>query len=171
MKKVLFVFLAMALVVSVMASQEEVVKQLLPDPGIKAQSLTLTAADVAKVQASLGNKMPVRTAYETYISKTGAVVIEEQMGKWGIIKMAILIDTATKKVKTISIISMQEKRGAGIKNSAFISQFAGKGPGDEYDIGHGIRAISGATISSRAVLIAVKRALIIYDMFMTKSKK
>ena len=171
MKKILFVMLAMALAVSVMASKEDVVKQLLPDSDLKATVFTLTAADIAAVQAALGSKAPVRAEYEIYVSKTGAVVIEEQMGKWGIIKSAVLIDKATKTFKSLAIISMSEKRGAPIKSEMFIKQFAGKGTGDAYDIGNGIKAISGATISSRAMVITVKRALKVYSIFTAGAKK
>jgi Na+-translocating ferredoxin:NAD+ oxidoreductase RnfG subunit len=170
MRKILLAVLAMALAVSLMAQKEEAVKNLLPDSDLKAVVLNLTAADTAKVQAALGNQMPVRTAYELYVSKTGVVVIESQQGKWAPINMAILIDAATRKVKGIEIISMQEKRGAGIKTSAFIGQFTGKGSADAYDIGSGIRAVSGATVSSKAVMIAVKRALVIYDIYLAGNK-
>ena len=171
MKKVLFTVIAMVFAVSVMASQEDTVKQLLPDSNLKASVFTLTAADIAAVQAALGSKAPVRAEYQIYVSKTGAVVIEEQMGKWGIIKSAVLIDAVTKKFKSLAIISMSEKRGAPVKSEAFIKQFAGKGTADTYDIGNGIRAISGATISSRAMVITVKRALKIYELFTAAAKK
>ena len=171
MKKILFAVLAMALAVSVMASQDDVVKQLLPDANMKPAVFKLTDANIAAVQAALGNKAPVRAEYQIYVSKTGAVVIEEQMGKWGVIKTALLIDPATKKLVNFAIISMSEKRGAPIKSTAFINQFVGKGPADAYDVGNGIKAISGATVSSKAMVITVKRALKVYDLFSAGAKK
>ncbi len=164
----------MLLAVSVMAEdmKTNVVKELLPDSDLKAQVFAVSADLTAAVQAGLANKMPVRTEYEIYTSKTGAVVIEEQMGKWGPIKMGILIDAATKKILSIGYISMSEKRGAGIKQANFVKQFAGKSSADTIEIGKDVRAITGATISSKAVVIAAKRALIIYDAFTAvKAKK
>lgn len=171
MKKIMFVVMAIAIAVSVMAAQADVVKQLLPDADLKVIVFNLTPENIAAVQAAMGNKMPVRAQYEIYVSKTGAVVIEEQMGKWGIIKTAVLIDPATKKFKYFAIISMAEKRGAGLKTAAFIKQFIGKGRGDSLEIGKGVKAVSGATGSSKAIATTVKRALVIYDIFLAGSKK
>jgi electron transport complex protein RnfG len=171
MKKVLLAVVALVMAVSlIMAAEmkETVVKDLLPDSDMKAQVFNVSEALVAKVQAGLGNKMPVRPVYEIYVSKTGAVVIEEQMGKWGPIKMAMLIDPLTKKLKSIGYISMSEKRGAGIKQANFVKQFIGKTSADTISVGKDITGISGATISSKAVSIAVKRALIIYEAFTAK---
>jgi Na+-translocating ferredoxin:NAD+ oxidoreductase RnfG subunit len=170
MKKFLFVMLAAAMAVSVMASQEDVVKALLPDAGGPAV-FKVSADNAAAVQAALGNKMPVRPEYQIYVSKTGVVVIEEQMGKWAVIKLAVLIDPATKTVKKIEIISMNEKRGAGIKQGNFLGQFTGKGAADLIDINTGMRAISGATVSSKAVFIAAKRALVVYGLYAATAGK
>jgi hypothetical protein len=165
MKKIMFAVLAMVLAASLMASQEDTVRELLPDCGLTPAVFNLTAADIAAVQAGLGSQAPVRSSYEIYSSPTGAVVIEEQMGKWGIIKSAVLIDRVTKRFKNLGIISMSEKRGAPVKTPMFINQFTGKGAGDVFDIGNGIMAISGATISSKAMVITVKRALIVYGLY------
>ena len=59
---------------------------------------------------------------------------------------------------------MREKRGQAIKTANFLSQFFGKGEADALEVGKGIRAVSGATVSSRAVTIAAKRALIVYAL-------
>lgn len=168
MKKMLFVAMAMVLAVTAMAGQDETVKALLPDSDLKAVVFKVSAENAAAVQAALGNKMPVRLEYQVYTSKTGVVVIEEQMGKWAVIKLAVLIDPATKTVKKIEIISMNEKRGAGIKTAGFLSQFSGKAVADLAELGKGIRAVSGATVSAKAVFIAAKRALVIYGLSLKK---
>ncbi len=170
MKKILFLMLMLSVAAGVIAAdmKETVVKGLLPDTDLKAVAFEVTDAVTARVQAALNNKMPVSKKYEIYSSKTGAVVIEEQKGKWGPIKMAISIDPATKKIRDIGFISMSEKRGAGIKQPNFIKQFAGKSAADSIETGKDIRAITGATISSKAVAIAAKRALVIYGAFAEK---
>jgi Na+-translocating ferredoxin:NAD+ oxidoreductase RnfG subunit len=167
MKKILLAVLALVFTVPLMAEglKEQAVKQLLPDSDLKAAVFNLTPADVAAVQAALGNQMPVRPNYEIYASKTGAVVIEEQMGKWGIITSAVLIDPVTKKMRDLVVISMSEKHGVGVKTGNFIGQFVGKGPDDKFDLGNGIIALSGATVSSKAMVITVKRALAVYKLF------
>jgi Na+-translocating ferredoxin:NAD+ oxidoreductase RnfG subunit len=173
MKKFLFSALALLMAAGLMAASnamsDQIVKEILPDTDLKPQVFAVNATVTAKVQEALGNKQPVRQQYEIYTSKSGAVILEEQMGKWGIIKMAIAVDTA-KKVSNIGFISMSEKRGAGIKQAFFIKQFVGKSISDSIEVGKGITALSGATVSSKAVAIAVKRALIIYDAFLAQGK-
>ncbi len=62
-------------------------------------------------------------------------------------------------VKGTKIISMSETPGVGTKvnSDSFLGQFTGKG--DDIALGETIDAISGATISSRAVTDGVKSAL------------
>jgi Na+-translocating ferredoxin:NAD+ oxidoreductase RnfG subunit len=166
---VVIFFMAAALMASYDSMRDSVVKELLPDTDMKAQVFNVDAALTEKVQKALGNKQPVSAKYEIYTSKSGGVVIEHQMGKWGMISMAISFDNDG-KVSNIGIITMSEKRGAGIKEHYFIKQFIGKSISDTIELGNGITGLSGATISSRAVVIAVKRALIIYDAFTAQSK-
>lgn len=164
MKKLLFVVFALVFALPVFAAEADVVKLLLPDSDLKPVVLKLSAENIAAVQSELGSNVQVRGEYSIYKSKTGIVVIEEQMGKWSLIKLAVLIDPSSKTVKKVELISMNEKRGQGIKGGTFINQFNGKTKADFSELGKGIRAVSGATVSSRAVFIAVKRALKVYEL-------
>lgn len=66
--------------------------------------------------------------------------------------------TLDRKILGVSIVSLSETPGLGAKvnEDAFLSQYAGKGEGVE--LGTDVDAISGATISSRAVTDGVNRA-------------
>lgn len=163
MKKVMVIVLAMVFATTVFAAEAESVKSLTQEENLKATAVTLTAEQAVKIQTAMGTKQPVKIAYTIYIGKVLAVVIEEQMGKWAPIKLAIAIEKATRKVKGIEIISMQEKRGAAVKTSNFLGQYTGKSVEDAIEPGKDIRAISGATVSSKAVSTAVKRALLVYN--------
>lgn len=165
MKKIFLTLAALAFSALAFAgTAEDTVKAMLPDAAAAASVVKLTAEDIAAVQTALGNKMPVRDTYEIYISKTGVVVIEEQMGKWAPIKLAVLLDAEGKSIVKIEIISMNEKRGQGVKQGTFLNQFSGKAGADLTEIGRGIRAVSGATVSAKAVFIAAKRALVVYGI-------
>lgn len=93
------------------------------------------------------------------------VVPSESKGYGGAIKMLVAVGPDNKVIK-YTILSSNETPGLGDKASkpAFSDQFAGKtidnlkvtkDPSDKEDI----QAISGATISSKAVTLAVKNAV------------
>ncbi len=163
MKKFMVLVMALVFSAALLAIETESVKNLTQEDSLKATAVTLTAVQTAKIQAAMGTKQPVKTAYAVYIGKTDAVVIEEQMGKWGPIKFAIDIDKKERKVKSIEIFSMQEKRGVAVKTAGFLKQYVGKSTADTLEVGKDIRGVSGATISSKAVTTAVKRALLVYN--------
>jgi Na+-translocating ferredoxin:NAD+ oxidoreductase RnfG subunit len=162
MKKFLVTVLAVVFSAALLASETDAVKNLTQEEGLKPTAVTLTAAQTAKIQAGMGTKQPVKTAYTFYVGKTETVVIEEQMGKWGPIKFAIAISKADRKVKGIEIFAMQEKRGVAVKLPVFLGQYTGKCTADAVEVGKDIKAVSGATVSSKAVCTAVKRALLVY---------
>lgn len=163
MKKLLALVLVVVFAAGVFAAEADSVKSLTGEEGLKATAVTLTEAQTAKIQAAMGTKQVVKTAYSIYVGKEVVVVIEEQQGKWAPIKIAVSIVKADRKVKSVEIVSMSEKRGAGVKTSSYLGQYAGKCLLDVLEIGKDIKAVSGATVSSKAVTIAVKRALLVYE--------
>ena len=163
MKKLLAIVLTAVFATAVFAAEADSVKNLTQEEGLKAVEVTLTAEQAEKIQAAMASKQIVKTVYTIYTGKVLDVIIEEQQGKWGKIKVAVAIDKATRKVKGIEVIAMQEKRGAGIKTSSFLGQFTGKSAAEAFEISKDVKAVSGATVSSKAMAIAVKRALIVYN--------
>ncbi len=79
-------------------------------------------------------------------------------GYGGTVKMMVGIDLSG-KITGVSVISHTETPGIGtkIKNTDWLQQFIGKTKGLKY--GAGVDAISGATISSKAVLAGINEAL------------
>lgn len=163
MKKLMAIVLTAVFATAVFAAEADSVKNLTQEDGLKAVEVTLTAEQAAKIQAAMASKQIVKTVYTIYSGKVLDVIIEEQQGKWGKIKVAVAIDKVTRKIKGIEVISMQEKRGAGIKTSNFLGQFTGKSTADAFEVSKDVKAVSGATVSSKAMAIAVKRALIVYN--------
>ncbi|HHY38016.1 MAG TPA: RnfABCDGE type electron transport complex subunit G [Clostridia bacterium] len=90
----------------------------------------------------------------------GIVVVSEAQGYGGPIKMFVATDESG-VVKKAIILSLSETPGLGMKvdDPKFLSQFEGKGPDDAFLVKKDVQAISGATVSSRAVATAVKEAV------------
>ena len=78
-------------------------------------------------------------------------------GFGGAIQMMVAVN-ADRSVRGVRILSMSETPGVGSKTNsdAFLSRFTGEGP---FTVGKNLDAVSGATISSRAIARGVNRAL------------
>jgi Na+-translocating ferredoxin:NAD+ oxidoreductase RnfG subunit len=68
----------------------------------------------------------------------------------------VLIDT-TGAIQQLDILDYNGDRGRKVTNIMWLEQFNGKTASDDFNIGSGVDAISGATISARAVAAAAKR--------------
>lgn len=90
--------------------------------------------------------------------RLGYAVSVSPSGFGGNIDMMVGIDTAG-KVLGVRIVSLSETPGLGtrVRDDAFLSAFVGKE--GSVELGHGVDAISGSTISSRAVTLGVNNAL------------
>lgn len=93
-------------------------------------------------------------------SKVGVVALIQTRGYGGSIQLAVGIDTRG-KVTGINVISHNETPGLGnkIQEPSWQKQFLGKNSSDQLEVKNDIKSISGATISSKAVTLAVKTAL------------
>lgn len=93
--------------------------------------------------------------------RAGTALMETQPGKWGPVQYVIALDN-TGAVKNLAVMMYVEKRGRPIASQSFLKQFIGKTVTDPVMVGKDVRAVSGATISSRATAFAVKKVLAIY---------
>jgi len=133
-------------------------------------------AELEKIQA-LKEVMPDATRFDTdtvpdrWIAykgdrKIGFVIEVSASGYGGPIRIIFGVDE-NKKITKIKILQQNETPGLGarIKEDKFLAQFCGKGKGEarlkKDDALNGkIDALSGATISSRAVADAVEKGLL-----------
>ena len=67
--------------------------------------------------------------------------------------------------KSVEILIYREPIGGEVKSEAFRKQFQGKKDTDPVRSGQDIKNITGATLSSRAVSLGVKRALLLWKEF------
>lgn len=92
----------------------------------------------------------------------GKIVSFETRGYAGLIKLMAGVNSE-EKITGVKVLQQSETPGLGdrISKNHFLGQFSGRGY-DELAFGaqgSGIQAITGATVSSRAVLYAVKQAM------------
>jgi Na+-translocating ferredoxin:NAD+ oxidoreductase RnfG subunit len=66
-------------------------------------------------------------------------------------------------VQRQEIVIYREARGDEVRDEHFRRQFVGKSARDACEVEQDIVAVSGATISSRAMAVGVKRALVLFD--------
>jgi Na+-translocating ferredoxin:NAD+ oxidoreductase RnfG subunit len=96
-------------------------------------------------------------------------LIDVVPGKWGPITYIIGI-TPEGKVKDLAVMNYLEKRGRPVKERRFLDQFVNKSSSDPLKLQKDIKAISGATISSRGMVNGIKKALALVDIFYIKKR-
>jgi len=184
MKKTVKYFLLVSVIVAGFAASgfseqlvtaEQGIKDMLGNAAVTPKTVTLTAGQVSEVNAVFKQTLIIETknpvVYTFYTTKkAGTAIVENQMGKWGIITTIFLVGIDG-KMKNLEVLSLTEKRGRPVVLRPFLSQFVGKGIDDTIEVGQSINAVSGATISSRAMTIAAKRALAVYKVVMGENTK
>lgn len=82
-------------------------------------------------------------------------------GFGGPIRLLVGVDPESRRVTGLQILSHQETPGLGarIQEEGWRAQFKGKEASDPFVVKQDVQAITGATISSRAVAAAVKEAV------------
>jgi Na+-translocating ferredoxin:NAD+ oxidoreductase RnfD subunit/uncharacterized protein with FMN-binding domain len=93
-----------------------------------------------------------------------AVFITERNGFKGPVRMLVVLD-ADHKVKNVTVLNQGESAGFGelITRSSFLEQFVGLDNDSPFAIGADVQIVSGATVSSMAVINGVGRALDAFD--------
>jgi electron transport complex protein RnfG len=108
-----------------------------------------------------------------YYAKSAKAAIEKactvvpQQGKEGPMTIGICFDP-NGFVKKVSILEFSEERGRPVKDQTFLKQFSGQKVSAAFEVGKDIDAISGATISSKAVSEAVRKAAFAFKTFIKK---
>jgi electron transport complex protein RnfG len=127
-------------------------------PGVKSPSeLKLDNALAKKA------KKKVPEVQKVYTTSKGTIITIQMKGFGGPMVLAIGIDKDG-KVAGVASISNKETIGLGSKalEPAFLDKFKGKNDKSPLEVGKDIQAITGATISSKAVTNEVKTALKAY---------
>jgi Na+-translocating ferredoxin:NAD+ oxidoreductase RnfG subunit len=88
----------------------------------------------------------------------GYLLEKEVRGRSGPFTIMVLID-ANFKVKHAAVLEYPHERGRDVRSRKFTRQFNGKGPRDPIRLDQDIVAVTGATISSRAMTNGVREAV------------
>jgi|SRR6185369_5215368 Na+-translocating ferredoxin:NAD+ oxidoreductase RnfG subunit len=146
-------------------------RDLLADFFKSSQNVTykkvqLDGSETQKLAQRLGYT-PSKSSYTFYVATSGARVdgyafIDEEKGEHLPITFAVKL-SPTGKVMRQEIVVYRESRGDEVRDERFRAQFVGKSAADAIDTDSDIQAVSGATISSRAMAVGVKRAVVLFD--------
>lgn len=132
-----------------------------------------TDAQRKRLAEQVGRGLP-RTEYTFYVATTGGKVdgyalFDEELGQHEPITFATFFD-AKGHVTRVEIVTYREPYGDGVRSARFREQFVGRDAKSGFAPDHDIDAISGATISSRALCTGVKRAAVLLEELVVKAK-
>lgn len=163
-------------------STEEALKQIFgTKPEIVEETKELEGEKLEQVKERLGGKLhdlqegseSAQVEAEDEVTfyfaeqdgkRYGVATVVTEPGKWGPVTFIIAMDPKG-TVRTVKVLSYEEKRGRPIARSSFLNQFQGKSSDDPVKVGQDISGISGATISSRSAAFAVRKAIAMYEVF------
>lgn len=89
--------------------------------------------------------------------------IDRVKGKWGPITYAVLLSSKG-IIEKVEILDMKERRGNKIYDKNFLGRFTGKFIDKQNPDKIGVDSVSGATISSKAVINGIKRVLALFHV-------
>jgi Na+-translocating ferredoxin:NAD+ oxidoreductase subunit G len=125
-----------------------------------------SAEQRARIERRLGRNL-AKPDYTIYVAQTGERVdgyalFDEELGQHGPISFATFFD-AQGKVTRVEVVAYREAYGDGVRAERFRRQFVGRDAQSGFAPQADIDAISGATISSRALCVGVQRAALLLD--------
>ncbi len=111
---------------------------------------------------------PPKSNYPFYVGKTGDQIdgyalIDDQIGKVSPITFVTLIKPEG-KVAQVEIMVYRESHGGEVTSKRFLNQFKNKTFNDEIRLHGNIVHVTGATLSSQALVVGVKRALTLWKI-------
>jgi hypothetical protein len=136
-----------------------------------AEPWSLTAADQAAVEARLGLQLPSSEVTFFRAARAGrdlgwALELEEK-GRFKPITFMVHVGS-DRKVARILVMVYRESRGDEVRRARFLRQFRGKSADARLRLNRDVTAVSGATMSSRALAAGVKRALVLVDVYLDR---
>ncbi|MFO1463892.1 MAG: FMN-binding protein [bacterium] len=116
---------------------------------------------------------PPKGSYTFYVGKTqgavdGYALIDDQVGKVQPITFITRINPQG-QVDSVEVMVYRESHGGEVTSRRFLNQFKQKSLNSELRLHGDIINVSGATLSSQALVLGVKRALVLWQLFYGKS--
>lgn len=127
-----------------------------------------------RVEQKLGYSLP-KSAYTFYIAKSGEAVdgyaiLDDQPGEHLPISYAVKLSPRG-TVERQEIMVYRERFGDEVRDPRFREQFIGKSAADSLRPGEEVIAVSGATISSRAMALGVRRCLVLLEELVLRPQR
>lgn len=128
------------------------------------EAWTPDTAAVAAMEARLGLRLDGRPVTFHRARRGGrdlgwAIELEEK-GRFKPITFLVHVQPGG-DVGKVLVMVYRESRGDGVRRQRFLRQFRGKRADDALRLNRDVVAVSGATMSSRALTVGVKRALVL----------
>ncbi len=122
-------------------------------------------------RAELEGRLGWRVDDETFVIQRagkdgqdlGYAVITEEQGRFKPITFIVKM-SAERRVDMVLVMVYRESRGDGVKRQRFLKQFRDKDTSDHLRLNRDIVGVSGATMSSRALAMGVKKVLAIIEL-------
>lgn len=154
----------------VLAGREEVLRrvygencQWVPRP------VTLTAAEKGSLEKRLGSRLLSSFCdlweIRCHGRLEGIALVDEEWGKHQPITFLVAMDSHS-RIKHVELLVYRERYGGGVRAGRFTGQFKDKSSADPLKIGKDLDAVSGATISSKALSLGVRKAVMLADHFL-----
>ncbi len=131
---------------------------------------TPTKAERTALEKRLGYAL-AKKSYVFYVAKTGDKIdgyafVGDEMGLHLPITFAVKL-SARGQVLRQEIMVYREQRGDEVRDKRFRNQFKGKTVDDPIVANNDIDCVSGATISSHAIAVGVRRTVVLFDEAIT----
>lgn len=150
-------------------TEPALLKDMFPaSTSVAPETWTPDAAAVATLSARLGAPLPHPT-WTIYVARTadhvdGYAVFDEQVGQHEPISFGVQISPEGVILRQ-EVLVYRERYGAEVVSARFRDQFKGRTAADPLVAGKDVKIISGATYSSRAMAIGVKRVAVVVDVW------
>jgi len=129
-------------------------------PGIRSVS---EIKEDKKLSAKVSKKYP--DVQKVFTCDKGYILVVKTKGYGGPLTLAVGIDKSG-IVKGIAVVASKETVGLGSKalEDSYLGRFKGKTVKEKLKVGEDVQAVTGATITSKAVTNQVKQALEAFDL-------
>lgn len=134
----------------------------------------LTPEQRRSVEQKLGYSL-AKSTYTFYVAKSGETVdgyaiLDEEMGQHLPITYGIKFSPRG-AIERQEVLVYRERYGDEVRDQRFRQQFVGKTAADPLRPGEEVVAVSGATISSRAMALGVRRCLLLLDELVLRPQR
>jgi len=153
---------AASVAAAVLRTQDEALREAFPEAAVERETRFLDEMQARRVEAegvTLGSRVVIRYTGAREGRHVGTAYFDTHVVRTLAETILVLVDPAGRVVR-VEILSFEEPPDY-LPQERWLDQFEGKALSDELSLKRGIRAIAGATLSSRAVTEAVRRVLAI----------